>query len=494
MRPPKACLLPLFIFLVVCAVLAPVGLAQSTSPQTKAPVVAPPTTKQRTGDLDALLKYRVIRIGVPYSKTLFYTVKGTEYGISYEMGKEFEKYLNKKYPLENKNLRIHVLFTVSPREKALSYLNSGSVDVLIGGISITPERQKLVDFSDPLFTDVKEIVVTAPDSPKLASVDDLSGKEVFVRKTSAYWEHLERLNEQFKADKKLPVKLTAIPDDLGDEDILEMVNADLLPLTVVNDWTAKLWSKLLPKMQVHSDIAIGTGVTFGWATRKNSPKLLADINEFIKTHRQGTAFGNQMVTKYTGSTYMLKQATSAESMTRFEKTAQYFRKYSDKYGMDYLLMMAEGYQESALNQQAKSQVGAVGVMQVMPSTGKDMNVGDISQEEPNIHAGVKYFSTTMKRLYGDEPNMDDLNKVLFTFAAYNCGPARVKQLRAEAAQKGLDPNVWMNNVEFIAAARVGQETVNYVTNIYKYYVAYKLIAVQEEQRRKAKEALEKKPS
>jgi membrane-bound lytic murein transglycosylase MltF len=495
MHPTKPYLLFLFVCLTAGALLVPVAPAQSTPPQTKAPVVAPPaTTKQWTGDLDVLLKHRVIRVGVPYSKTLFYTVKGTPNGISYEMGKEFEKYLNKKYPQQNKNVKIHVLFAVSPREKALSYLNSGTVDVIIGGITITPERQKLVDFSDPLFTDVKEIVVAAPDSPKLASVDDLSGKEVFVRKTSAYWEHLEGLNEQFKKDKKSPVKLTGVPDDLGDEDILEMVNAGLLPLTVVNDWTAKLWGKLLPKMQVHFDIAIGTGVAFGWAARKNSPKLLADINEFIKTHRQGTAFGNQMVTKYTGSTYMLKQAVSAESMTRFEQTAQYFRKYSDKYGMDYLLMMAEGYQESALNQQAKSQVGAVGVLQVMPSTAKDMNVGDVTQEEPNIHAGVKYFSTTMKRLYGDETNMDDLNKVLFTFAAYNCGPARVKQLRAEAAQKRLDPNVWMNNVEFIAAARVGQETVNYVTNIYKYYVAYKLIAVQEEQRRKAKEALEKKPS
>jgi membrane-bound lytic murein transglycosylase MltF len=494
MRPPKTDFFYLSVCLVAAAVFAPSAPAQSTSPQTKAPIVSPPTTKQRTGDLDALLKYRVIRIGVPYSKTLFYTVKGTPYGISYEMGVEFEKYLNKRYPLENKNLKIHVLFTVSPREKALSNLNGGTVDILMGGIAITPERQKLVDFSDPLFNDVKEIVVSAPNSPQIASLDDLSGKEVFVRKTSAYWEHLERLNEQFKKDKKSPVKLTAVPEDLGDEDILEMVNAGLLPLTVANDWTAKLWSKLLTKMQVHSDIAIGSGVAFGWAARKDSPKLLADINEFIKAHRQGTAFGNQMVTKYTGSTYMLKQAVSAESMTRFQQTAHYFRKYSDRYGMDYLLMMAEGYQESALNQQAKSQVGAVGVMQVMPSTGKDMNVGDITQEEPNIHAGVKYFSTTMKRLYGDEPNMDDLNKVLFTFAAYNCGPARVKQLRAEAAQRGLDANVWMNNVEFIAAARVGQETVNYVTNIYKYYVAYKLIAVQEEQRRKAKEALEKTSS
>ena len=156
-------------------------------------------------------------------------------------------------------------------------------------------------------------------------------------------------------------------------------------------------------------------------------------------------------------------------------------------------MMAEGFQESGLNQQVKSSVGAIGVMQLMPDTGKEMNVGDITQEDANIHAGVKYFHSMMEKLYGNEP-MDEQNKVLFTFAAYNCGPARVKQLRAEADQKGLDPNIWLNNVEVIAAARVGAETVNYVANIYKYYVAYKLIAVQEEERRKAKESLDQKPS
>ncbi|HEY2118190.1 MAG TPA: transglycosylase SLT domain-containing protein [Candidatus Acidoferrum sp.] len=144
--------------------------------------------------------------------------------------------------------------------------------------------------------------------------------------------------------------------------------------------------------------------------------------------------------------------------------------------MDYLLMMAEGYQESGLNQAAKSQVG------------------DIHQEDANIHAGVKYFHSMVDKYYGNEP-MDDVNKVLFTFAAYNCGPGRVHQLRAEAAQKGFDPNVWLgNDVEMIAAARVGTETVNYVTNIYKYYIAYKLIAIQEEERRKSKESLKQKAS
>jgi membrane-bound lytic murein transglycosylase MltF len=200
-----------------------------------------------------------------------------------------------------------------------------------------------------------------------------------------------------------------------------------------------------------------------------------------------------MIAKYTGSTYMLKQAVSETSMKRFEETAVLFRKYSSQYGMDYLLMMAEGYQESGLKQDVKSPVGAVGVMQLMPDTGKQMNVGDIHEQEANIHAGIKYFHSMVEKNYGNEP-MDDLNKVLFTFAAYNCGPGRMKQLRAEATAKGLDPNIWIDNVEVIAAARVGAETVNYVSNIYKYYVAYKLLAEQEEQRRKAKESMQQKPS
>lgn len=484
--PLPRLLLPLL--LLISAVVVPVAPAQTAAQPVKASSL---TERQWTGDLDALLKqHRAIRIGVPYSKTFFYSVKGAEYGVTYDTGSAFQTFLNAKYPQTNKNIKLHVFFIVTPRDKAVAYLNNGTVDVLAGGLTITPERRKLFDFSDITFKDVNEIVVTGPSAPSVSSLNDLAGKEVFVRKTSAYWEHLQSLNERLQKENKTPVKITAVPDDLADEDILEMVNAGLLETTVVAEWTAKLWGKLLPKMQVHNNIVIAPSVGYAWAVRKSSPQLLGTINEFFKTHRQGTQFGNQVVNKYVASTYMLKQATSPESMKRFDQTAQIFRKYSDKYGADYLLMMAEGFQESALNQQAKSKVGAIGVMQLMPATGKEMNVGDITKEDANIHAGIKYFNSTKDRLYANEP-MDEVNKVLFTFAAYNCGPARVKQLRAETAKKGLNPNVWLNNVEFIAAARVGPETVNYVSNIYKYYVAYKLVAANEERRRKALESVKK---
>ena len=481
-------------YLAGFSIISTALLAQTPAPQDKSKVVAAQVKpNQRTGDLDELLKSRVIRIGVAYSKTQYYVVKGVPRGVIYEMGKAFEDYLNLKYPQKTKNIRILVMFFAQPRDKLFSSLNEGTADIAAAALTITPERQKLADFSDPVVKGINQIAITGPQSPKLVALDDLAGQDVFLRKSSSAWEHVERLNERFKKEGKPAVRLRAVPDNLEDEDMLEMVNAGLLSTTIVNDNVANLWSKLFTKLQLHSDIVVNAGGEVGWAMRKNSPQLMAAVNDFLKTHRQGTAFGNALIRKYGASTAMLKEATSAAEMKRFEDTAATFRKYSAEYGMDYLLMMAEGYQESGLNQAAKSQVGAVGVMQLMPATGEQMKVGDIHQEDANIHAGVKYFHSMVDKYYGSEP-MDDVNKVLFTFASYNCGPGRVKQLRAEAAQKGFDPNVWLGNVEMIAAARVGTETVNYVSNIYKYYVAYKLIAIQEEERRKSKESLQQKPS
>ena len=160
-----------------------------------------------------------------------------------------------------------------------------------------------------------------------------------------------------------------------------------------------------------------------------------------------------------------------------------FRKYAGQYDVDFLLMLAQGYQESRLDQKAKSQVGAIGVMQVMPATGKELGVGDISKLDPNIHAGVKYMRFMIDRYYKDEP-MTPLNKGLMTFASYNAGPAKIRQLRQEAGRRGLDPNVWFNNVEIVAADKIGAETVTYVANIYKYHITYRLV-VEDMERDKA---------
>ncbi len=446
-----------------------------------------------TGDFDGILKRRYIRALVAYSKTQYYVVKGVQYGSSYEFLKAFEDAVNRKYPQKQKNLRFHVFFVPVPRDKMFSRLVAGKGDIAVGALTITPDRLKLVDFSDPLVTGVKTIVVTGPQSPTVNTLDDLSGKEVFTRQSSSYWEHLQALNEKFKSEGKPLVKLRAAPEDLEDEDILELLNSGLIQIAVTHAYLPKLWGHIYTKITPHTDIVIADKDSIAWAMRKNSPQLMSATNDFIRTHKLGTAFGNAVVQRYAVNTQMLKTATSPADLQRFEQTVALFRKYAAQYNIDYLLMMAEGFQESSLNQQAKSKVGAVGIMQLMPATGEQMKVGDINQLDANVHAGVKYIRFMVDKYFANEP-MTDTNKLLFAFAAYNAGPGRVHALRMEAAQKGLDPNVWVGNVEMIAAARVGMETVTYVANIYKYYVAYKLVAQQEEERSKDLQQLHSKPN
>ena len=439
------------------------------------------------GDFDEMVKRRLIRVGTTFNRTFYFVDNGVQRGMVYEYGKLLEDELNKK--LKTGNLKINVVFMPMPRGQLQAALTDGKVDLVMAQVNVTPELQQAVDFTNPMRTNVDEFVVTGPGAPAIATLDDLAGQEVFVRKGTLYERSLLAASEKLKAAGKAPIDVRPAPEYLEDDDVLEMVNAGLIKITVVDDFLAAFWKQIFPNLTVHDAVAVREGGTMAPAIRKNSPKLLAELNAFIAQHGMGSVFYNMMLKRYLDNTKFAKNATSEESQKRFENLAQFFRKYGDEYQVDYLLMAAQAYQESQLDHSVKSPVGAVGVMQVMPATGKELDVGDIQQLESNIHAGVKYFRFMMNQYYKDEP-MDALNKGLFTFASYNAGPGRIRQLRREAAKRGLDPNVWFGNVEQIASERIGRETVTYVSNIYKYYVAYKLVTDERERRSVAKEALQ----
>jgi membrane-bound lytic murein transglycosylase MltF len=445
-------------------------------------------TRQWKGDFEAMKKRRIIRALVPYSKTFYYVEQGRPRGISYEVFKAFEDDLNKK--LKSKTLKVRVIFLPVGRDELISRLTDGWGDVIFADLTITPERQKVVDFSTPMYTGIKEIVVTGPGGPQIGSLDDLSGKEVFIRKNTSYHEHIQELNRRLAAAGRAQVKVREAPDDLEAEDILEMVNAGLVGATVVDRYKAVMWARVFKSLELHNDAPVHDGAENAFMIRKDSPQLKAALDEFVTKHRQGTTFGNSIVNRYVKDPKFAKNAVGDDERKRFGATVDLFRKYGSQYELDYLLMMAQAFQESGLDQNAKSAVGAIGIMQVMPATGKDLKVGDITQLEPNIHGGVKYVRFMIDQFYKDEP-MTPLNKGLFAFASYNAGPGRVAQLRREATKRGLDPNRWFNNVELVAADKIGSETVNYVSNIYKYYTAYKLLMVQDEERRRARESVQK---
>ena len=442
------------------------------------------------GDFDAMRERRVVRVLVVNNKTNYFIDKGTQRGITYDAFKLFEDELNKKY--KSGGLKIHVTFRPVSRGDLAAALFDGRGDIAAANLTVTPERLAKVDFSNPTLQNVSEIAVGGPSSPPLSGADELSGREVFVRKGSIYHESVEKLSADLSKRGKAPVKVRFAPEALEDEDLLEMVNAGLVQYVVVDDFLARFWAKVLPALKPYPEAVLRKDADIAWAIRKSSPLLKAELDEFLARHPEGSASYNMLFQKYLKSTKFVKNSASVEEMRKFQQLVQFFKEYSDKYDMDYLLMAAQGYQESQLNQNAKSKVGAVGVMQVMPATAQDLKVGDITQTEPNIHAGVKYMRFMIDQYFANEP-MDKLNKGLFAFAAYNAGPGRIQSLRKEAAKRGLDPNKWFNNVEIVASEKIGRETVTYVANIYKYYVAYTLATENAEERKKAREAVKGAP-
>ncbi len=448
--------------------------------------------KPWTGDLDRMIDRRTIRVLTTHSKTFYFSDKGVHRGIVVDYFRLFEEDLNKKLAAEGKlkkkkNLKVRVVFIPVRRDQLLAGLVAGKGDIAAANLTITPERQKLVGFSAAGLSNVSEVVVTGPASPKVATLDELAGKEVFVRKSSSYYDSLVALNTRFAVEKKAPVKIKEAPETLEDEDLLEMLNAGLVTVVVVDKHIADFWKQVLPQLSVHDSVAVRTGGQIAWAMRKGSPQLKTRVDDFANRNKVGTAVGNQLLTRYLKNVKYVNNAASEEERKKFLALVRYFQKYGDKYNVDWVLMGAQGYQESQLDQNAKSHVGAIGVMQIMPATAREMNVGDVREIEANIHAGIKYMRWMIDRYYEKEP-MTPLDKALFAFASYNAGAGRISSLRKEAARRGLDPNVWFRNVEYVVAEKIGQETISYVSNIFKYYIGYRLI---QESRAATKEAVDK---
>ena len=468
-------------FLIVLC-LSLLAFAQESQPAKDKPASQSPDAglplnfQRHTGDLDDMVKRGTIRALVLYSRSGFFYVDGKPEGIYYEALQYFEQFLNQKL-----RTRQHVQVTFIPvrPDQLESYLNEGIGDLIAYPVAMTPEREQQVAFSVPLETGVKQILVTGKDFGPVASLQDLSGKKVFVNPITTYYGNLEKVNDSLRKQGKPPILIESADKNLLDEDLMEMVNAGILPATVTITQRAKLWASVFHNITPQPNIVIANQEDLAWAVRKNNPKFKELLDEFVRVHAAGTSFGNTLLRRYLESNQWITNPTNDEQIKKFNELANFFKTYSSQYGFDYLMVIAQGYQESQLNQAARSPGGAIGVMQVKPSTAAapPINIPDIRTAENNIHAGVKLLNSIATQYFSD-PKIDPMNRLLFTFAAYNAGPNRIADLRKEAPAQGLDPNKWFGNVELLVSQKVGQTTVQYVSNIYKYYIAYKLVVEQ----------------
>ncbi len=425
------------------------------------------------GDLDKIRERRFLRVLVSYGRTNFFFDQGSPRGFEYDLMMEYEKLLNTSVSsLED---RIKLIFVPVPFDQLLDRLTSGHGDVAAAGLTITPERLAQVSFTKPYLKAVDEVIVGRQDGHALTSLSDLSGRTVVARKGSSYITHLKSLNDRLVSQGHAPVEISEAEEQLSTEDILEMLDAGAIQLAVADRHIATIWSKLLSNIHIYPDLAIHQGGQIAWAVRRDNTRLLASLNQFVDKNRKGSLLGNILFTRYYEKNRWITNPVSKDDRERLRLMRGFFETYGQTYGIDWLELVAQAYQESRLDQSVVSHAGAIGVMQLLPSTAADKNVGipDISTVENNIHAGTKYMAFLREHYFSDS-EIHPAAKMDFAWASYNAGPNRIRRLRKKAQERGFDPNRWFGNVEVLAAEKIGRETVDYVRNINKYFVAYKM--------------------
>ncbi len=437
------------------------------------------------GDLKEMRERRLIRVGTAFRRTHYFLDGLTQRGLVYEELLQFEQFLNEKLN-SPKALQVRILIVPTPRDDLLPALTNGHLDLVVANLTITPERLETVAFSDPVNREIPEVVVLGPEAPLLNDLDDLAGTTAYLRPSSSYWASVEKLNRSLKQRGKKPVRLRAVDDHLEDEDLLEMVAAGTLPYVIVDAHKAMFWADVIENLTVREDLTLRTGGEIGWAMRKDTPQLAALVDEFVPGIQRGSTVGNILLKRYLKNNPWVKNPAATEDRKRFEASIHLFQKYGDRYGFDWLMLAAQAFQESRIDQSVRSPAGAIGIMQMLPATAADPVVGipDISTPENNIHAGAKYLRV-LKDQYLDDPDINDLNRTLLAFAAYNAGPGNLNKIRKLTLEMDLDPNRWFGHSELAAAKLIGRETVAYVSNIAKYYFAYHLIIETEHEREEA---------
>lgn len=456
------------------------SIAADGLPPAASNVVSLPTELTRElGDLDGMVKRRRIRALIILNPIGFFYDKGTPKGAIYEALEEFQKFVNQK--MKTGKLPVTVVFIPMRADQVAKALTEGMGDLIANGIVVTPEREKLVAFSTPIIKDVKQVIVTGSDLASASTLGDLGGKEVYVNPITTYYQNLQAANDSLTKAGKTPIVIKSADKNLTDDDLIQMVNAGLIPATVTIEQRATLWSQVLSNLHSHPDMVIASGQSLAWAMRKDNPQLKQLVDEFLSTRNVGTSFGNTLLRRYLQNTKWIKNSTSPAELKKYQQNIEFFKKYAGQYDFDALMIGAQAYQESLLDQNKRNPSGAVGIMQVIPkyAAASPINIPNVDTAETNIQAGIKMLRN-IEDTYFNDPAVDRLNKTLFVFASYNAGPNRIARLRKEAPGLGLDPNVWFGNVELVAAKEIGQETVTYVSNIYKYYVAYKLTVEQEQ--------------
>lgn len=432
----------------------------------------------RVGDLPDMRRHRRVRFLVLYGRGEFFLPPGAPpEGRMYELGREYVRSLNRARHRGAPTLR-GTFVPVLPDE-LLTMLRDGLGDVVAHELPVTPENEALAALTVPLHHDVRDILVTAPGVPGPVGLEGLSGREIFVIPGSGAAAALERLNQIFLRHGLAPARVRPAPPTMGTEFLLEMLGADIIDNAVCEDYLAAFWGPAFGGLALHRELPLTAGGSTAWAVRRDNPRLLAGLNAFLLSHAARKTEG---ATCSPASCRGARILANPFRMPGARPLLPLFRRYARAYGFDWLEALAQGFQESGLDQSAVSPDGALGIMQVLPATGRIVGEPDVTRIPGNIRAGLKYMRRLVRR-YFDDPALNARERFLFALAAYNAGPTRILALREQARREGLNPDVWFGSVERLALRGLGPETVNYVRAVRNTALAFRLALERERTKR-----------
>lgn len=439
------------------------------------------------GDWPEIRDRRLLRVLTTYSRTNFLVEDGAGHGLEFELMTWLEQHLNRR-DAPGGPADIRVVFVPLPFAELIPALLAGRGDVIAAGMTVTGARAAQVAFALPFIEDVAEVVVRHAAAPPVATPGDLSGRGLLLTRSSSYVESARALDARLRDAGRPGLRIAEAPARLETEDILEMVNAGIVPYSVADRHLAEAWARLLPNLVVEQ-AALASGGRIAWAVRPEATELKALLDAFVADHvardagRRATIFR-----RYFRSTAFLHNPLDFANRDRIGRFRPVLERESAQAGFNWLVILAQAFQESRLDHLARSPVGAVGLMQLMPDTGAAFGARDLTDATQNIRAGIAYMNR-LRSHYFAEAGLDEAERIHLALVAYNAGPNCINRLRAQAAREGLDPNRWFGHVERVLQRRAGSETVRYVANIHAYFLTYAGLAEAVAERQEEVEAL-----
>ncbi|WP_317987888.1 MltF family protein [Hyalangium gracile] len=428
-----------------------------------------------TGDLAAIRKRGVLRVLTRNNPITYFLHRGEQYGFDFELARA---------AAEEMGVRLEIVVPPS-RDLLIPWLNEGRGDVIAASLTVTPERSAEVAFSRP-YLFVEEVLVQRASGPKLASLAELKGQKIHVRASSSYHSTLLALQKTHG-----PFEIVQEPEDLETEALLDRVAEGEIPFTVADSHLLTAEQSYRDGLEAAFPLPVegapaskegSRGIAF--AVRKDATKLRGFLDGFVKKMYRGTLY-NMWRKRYFENSRRVTEAKveRVEVSGTLSPYDSIFQSYSSRYGMDWRLMAAQAYQESRFNPKLKSWVGAIGLFQVMPATGRQLGFRKLEDPDEGTHAGVMYMQQLVNRF---EPGIPFKHRLRFALASYNAGYGHVQDARRIAREKGWNPDKWFGHVEkamlllerpqYYRRARYGycrgSEPVKYVSEIQNRYVSY----------------------